>query len=153
MVFNSSSAHLLCPLPCPASPRSTCTSPRSPRFVASYASSTQIPSISLPSSSSSSHYEILGLSTTATCQEIKTAYRKLARVCHPDVVATDLKDTSATEFMKIYTAYSTLSDPGKRANYDQTRQWQRPIQYASPYRRASSFNGSSRRTWETDQCW
>ncbi|KAB2057720.1 hypothetical protein ERO13_A11G174800v2 [Gossypium hirsutum] len=94
-------------------------------------------------------YEVLGISVGASNQEIKAAYRRLARVCHPDVVTIDRKDSSADEFMKIHAAYSTLSDPEKRAVYDSKLIWrcQRPLTSAS---RFSSFTG---RSWETDQCW
>ncbi|CAN0838738.1 Chaperone protein dnaJ 11, chloroplastic [Linum grandiflorum] len=51
---------------------------------------------------SSSIYEILGIQRGATSQEIKSAYRKLARTCHPDVVAIDRKDNSDDEFMRIH---------------------------------------------------
>ncbi|WCJ32634.1 Chaperone DnaJ-domain superfamily protein [Euphorbia peplus] len=92
-------------------------------------------------------YDILGISTAASYQEIKSAYRQLARTCHPDVASCDRKDTSAGEFMKIHEAYSTLSDPHKRAVYDSklfTRN--RPL--------TVTFSGySSGRSWETDQCW
>ncbi|KAF4371830.1 hypothetical protein G4B88_016893 [Cannabis sativa] len=96
----------------------------------------------------SSLYEILGIPTAATCQEIKAAYRRLARVCHPDVATIDRKDSSADEFMKIHAAYSTLSDPTKRAAYDR-----RFLRRPSPLTMASGFSGYSRRNWETDQCW
>lgn len=95
---------------------------------------------------SASLYETLGLSDRATCQEIKSAYRRLARACHPDVVASDKKDKSASEFMKIHAAYSTLSDPDKRADYDR-----RILRSRKPY--ASAFTVGSPRKWETDQCW
>ncbi|PQQ03261.1 chaperone protein dnaJ 11 chloroplastic [Prunus yedoensis var. nudiflora] len=94
-------------------------------------------------------YEILGIPAVATCQEIKSAYRRLARVCHPDVAASEGKDTSADRFMKIYAAYSTLSDPEKRADYD--RKFMRRIR---PLSTASGYSGYyTRRNWETDQCW
>ncbi|TQD97310.1 hypothetical protein C1H46_017068 [Malus baccata] len=94
-------------------------------------------------------YEILGIPAVATCQEIKSAYRRLARVCHPDVAAIEAKDTSADEFMKIHAAYSTLSDPDKRADYD--RQFMRR---SRPLSSASGYSGYyTRRNWETDQCW
>ncbi|KAE8709498.1 Chaperone protein dnaJ 11 [Hibiscus syriacus] len=63
-------------------------------------------------------YQVLGIPIGASNQEIKSAYRRLARVCHPDVAAIDRKDSSADEFMEIHAAYSTLSDPEKRAVYD-----------------------------------
>ncbi|XP_057959142.1 chaperone protein dnaJ 11, chloroplastic [Malania oleifera] len=109
-------------------------------------------------SSCSSLYEILGLPMGATGQEIKAAYRRLARICHPDVAAVGRKDSSANEFLKIHTAYSTLSDPEKRADYDRELFRQhRPFGSfagisASPVT-VSSFSGYPRRNWETDQCW
>jgi hypothetical protein len=98
--------------------------------------------------SPSSLYEILGISAGASVQEIKSAYRRLARVCHPDVAAIDRKNSSADDFMKIHSAYSTLSDPEKRANYDRSlfRRQQRPLS-------TMMSSGYSSRKWETDQCW
>ncbi|XP_062082051.1 chaperone protein dnaJ 11, chloroplastic-like [Humulus lupulus] len=108
--------------------------------------------------STTSLYEVLGLSIGANGHEIKAAYRKLARVCHPDVVAFEQKEISANEFMKIHAAYSTLSDPHKRANYDKDlfNRSRRPFAYsASPAAAASAMSSSrfSSRSWETDQCW
>ncbi|KAL5716336.1 hypothetical protein ACHQM5_018047 [Ranunculus cassubicifolius] len=112
------------------------------------------------SSSSSSLYELLGIEMGASCQEIKTAYRKLARVLHPDVAAIDLKDSSADNFMKIHAAYSTLSDPQKRADYDRNlfvgrrRTSSSSSYYATATTSSSASSGYSRRgNWETDQCW
>ncbi|XP_020242577.1 chaperone protein dnaJ 11, chloroplastic-like [Asparagus officinalis] len=65
---------------------------------------------------SPSLYGVLGLSIGANGNEIKAAYRKLARVCHPDVCKNS--PSSADEFIRIHAAYSTLSDPCKRADYD-----------------------------------
>jgi curved DNA-binding protein len=62
------------------------------------------------------YYEILGVSRTATEDEIKKAFRKLARVHHPDV---NPGDKSAEEqFKRINEAYEVLSDPEKRKKYD-----------------------------------
>ncbi|XP_022775419.1 chaperone protein dnaJ 11, chloroplastic-like [Durio zibethinus] len=94
-------------------------------------------------------YEVLGISVGASSQEIKAAYRRLARVFHPDALAIDRKDSSADEFMKIHAAYSTLSDPEKRAVYDSKLTWRRQ----RPLTSASSFAGYRGRNWETDQCW
>ncbi|XP_021810381.1 chaperone protein dnaJ 11, chloroplastic-like [Prunus avium] len=113
-------------------------------------------------SSTSTLYEVLGLTMGASGHEIKAAYRRLARSCHPDVVAMNQKQTSANEFMKIHAAYATLSDPDKRAEYDRDLymcpQPFRSSSYssASMAAAASAMAGSSRRTyrnWETDQCW
>ncbi|HHY04995.1 MAG TPA: molecular chaperone DnaJ [Thermoanaerobacterales bacterium] len=63
------------------------------------------------------YYEVLGVDKNATEQEIKKAYRRLARKYHPDV---NKDDENATEkFKEINEAYEVLKDPDKRAQYDQ----------------------------------
>ncbi|CAK9148292.1 unnamed protein product [Ilex paraguariensis] len=110
-----------------------------------------------------SPYEVLGIQMSATGQEIKAAYRRLARVVHPDVASSTQKDKSADEFMKIQKAYATLSDPKKRADCDRTL-FRRRMRMSSPLSRSaystsviaspgSGFSGYTRRNWETDQCW
>src|SRR5438046_6609091 len=63
------------------------------------------------------YYETLGVPKTATEDEIRTAFRKLARKHHPDVA----KDKKAAEekFKEINEAYEVLSDSEKRKKYDQ----------------------------------
>ena len=65
------------------------------------------------------YYDILGVSKTATADELKKAYRKLAIQNHPDKHP-DEKDKYEKKFKEINEAYSVLSDPNKRAMYDQT---------------------------------
>jgi molecular chaperone DnaJ len=61
-------------------------------------------------------YEVLGISRNATADEIKRAYRELARESHPD---SNRGDTAAEErFKEISTAYETLRDPERRRRYD-----------------------------------
>lgn len=62
-------------------------------------------------------YEVLGVSRSASADEIKSAYRKLARKYHPDVNPNDAE--AEEKFKEIGQAYSVLSDPEKRARYDQ----------------------------------
>ncbi|XP_022769185.1 chaperone protein dnaJ 11, chloroplastic-like [Durio zibethinus] len=111
--------------------------------------------------SPSSLYEVLGIQMDATCQEIKAAYRRLARVLHPDVSANGQNNATASlDFIKVHEAYSTLSDPEKRADYDRTLLFRLRRSFSmseSASSMASSmssgFSGYTRRTWETDQCW
>ena len=68
------------------------------------------------------YYEVLGVAKTASADEIKSAYRKLALKWHPDrwVNGTDAeKKTAEDNFKEAAEAYSVLSDPDKRAKYDQ----------------------------------
>ncbi|CAD5996681.1 molecular chaperone DnaJ [Agreia sp. COWG] len=61
------------------------------------------------------HYDVLGVDKSATPEEIKKAYRRLARELHPDVnSAPDAED----KFKAVTHAYDVLSDPGQRRDYD-----------------------------------
>ena len=102
------------------------------------------------------YYSILGIQGTADTEEIKKAFRKLARTCHPDVAGDDPR--SASRFAAIREAYETLADPERRAKYDQRNQQIQDRRNKSHIRREwrppggwdgfSSHNkaGSSRRT-------
>jgi curved DNA-binding protein len=69
------------------------------------------------------YYAILGVSKTASQEEIKQAFRKLARKYHPDVNP-DNKQAEA-RFKEINEAYEVVSDPDKRKKYDQFGQYWR----------------------------
>ena len=61
------------------------------------------------------YYEVLGLARTAGADEIKSAYRRLAKQLHPDVN----KETGTEDrFKEVSEAYAVLSDEQKRAAYD-----------------------------------
>jgi curved DNA-binding protein len=69
------------------------------------------------------YYKTLGVPRTATQAEIKKAFRKLARESHPDKHAGD--KSAERRFKEINEANAVLSDPGKRAKYDQFgRDWE-----------------------------
>jgi Ca-activated chloride channel family protein len=65
------------------------------------------------------YYAILGLSKTTTAQEIKKAYRRLARRYHPD---TGADEEDAARFREIQEAYDVLGDPEQREAYDRWRE-------------------------------
>jgi curved DNA-binding protein len=71
------------------------------------------------------YYATLGVSKTATPEEIKLAYRKIARKCHPDLNPGD--KTAEAKFKDLNEANEVLSDPDKREKYDRFGQhWDRP---------------------------
>ncbi|MBN2210460.1 MAG: DnaJ domain-containing protein [Sedimentisphaerales bacterium] len=62
------------------------------------------------------YYDVLGVSRTASPEEIKKAYRRLARKYHPDVTGNDA--TAAEKFKEVQEAYDVVGDPEKRRTYD-----------------------------------
>lgn len=64
------------------------------------------------------YYEVLGVSKTASEEEIKKAFRKMARKHHPDVNRDNAKESEA-KFKEANEAYEILSNPERRAQYDQ----------------------------------
>ena len=63
------------------------------------------------------YYEVLGVDKGASDDEIKSAFRKAAKSCHPDLHPND-SDAEA-RFKEVNEAYEVLSDKQKRAKYDQ----------------------------------
>lgn len=105
----------------------------------------------------SSFYDVLGLRPGASAREIKAAYRRLALAVHPDAAAphpASSSSSAAEDFIRVHAAYSTLSDPDKRADYDRRLLLSAAGRRAAALGRSPSFPAHrSRRTWETDQCW
>lgn len=62
------------------------------------------------------YYEVLGVPKTASADEIKSAFRKLAKKYHPDV---SKEENAAEKFKEAQEAYAVLSDENKRKQYDQ----------------------------------
>jgi len=80
-----------------------------------------------------SYYKILGVSRAATTEELRRAYRILARRYHPDV---NPGRTSEEKFRRIAEAYDVLSDPIKRQQYDETLERGAAQQFFSTFDRA-----------------
>ena len=65
------------------------------------------------------YYETLGVDRTASEDELKKAYRKMARQHHPDLQTGEAQKKSSEEkFKEVNEAYETLSDQDKRKRYD-----------------------------------
>ena len=67
------------------------------------------------------YYNILGILPAATQKEIKSAFRRLAKQCHPDKVEKSCKKAAETKFKQIAEAYYILNDPVRRCEYDFSR--------------------------------
>jgi curved DNA-binding protein len=88
------------------------------------------------------YYETLGVKRDATEDEIKKAYRKLARLHHPDVNPND--KTAEEQFKKIGEAYEVLSDKEKRAKYDRFGEnWKTGQQFTPPPEWGATPGGGS----------
>lgn len=94
------------------------------------------------------YYEILGVQPDASTQEIKKAFRQIARECHPDVTGDD--PVAAERFKAARKAYETLVDPVTRSRYDrrgQRRQFARGSFFDAFYRQtgeAAAETGAQR---------
>lgn len=62
------------------------------------------------------HYDVLGVSSTASADEIRVSYRGRARLVHPDRAGSSADDTEL--MAQVNEAYRVLCDPGRRADYD-----------------------------------
>jgi curved DNA-binding protein len=90
------------------------------------------------------YYEVLGITKKASADEIKKAHRKLVRQFHPDV---NKNNKGAEEkFKEVQEAYDVLSDPTKRANYDQFGHAGVGTDPGDPFRRAQAAGRTGART-------
>ena len=79
------------------------------------------------------YYEVLGVPRTATAEEIKRAYRQLARKHHPDLKPAAERAAAAERFKEINEANEVLSDPDKRVKYDALGQnWKSGMDFTPP---------------------
>ena len=93
------------------------------------------------------YYKILGISKTASDEDIKKAYRKLARKLHPDLNPNDKEANK--KFQQINEANEVLSDPEKRKKYDQYGEnWENAEQFEKAGRQDGSAGSRQRRPQE-----
>ncbi|KAH7431668.1 hypothetical protein KP509_08G059900 [Ceratopteris richardii] len=111
-------------------------------------------------------YEVLGLPSEASEEEIRNSYRKLALKFHPDRVAPEKRDECTQLFCEIRAAYEILADCRARSGYDASqnlvgfRTVLRPTS-SMPTKPQGNRNAHVPQTswtrygprWETDQCW
>jgi curved DNA-binding protein CbpA len=72
------------------------------------------------------YYSILGVSSAASQKEIKSAFRRLAKQCHPDKVDESCKKAAEIKFKQIAEAYYVLNNPARRCEYDLSRKRIKP---------------------------
>ncbi|MCG2678956.1 MAG: J domain-containing protein [Kiritimatiellae bacterium] len=81
------------------------------------------------------HYQILGISRTASQREIKQTFRILAKQWHPDV---NKSSHAADTFRRVYEAFAILSDPNKRQMYDDLTRHAPQVEVVQPQPAPSS---------------
>ncbi len=95
------------------------------------------------------YYKVLGLDKNATPEDIKKAYRKLARKLHPDLNPNDKE--AHKKFQQVNEANEVLSDPEKRKKYDQYgKDWQHAEQFEQARQSQQRAHGFGKETFSGD---
>ena len=95
------------------------------------------------------YYKVLGIDKNATQEDIKKAYRKLARKLHPDLNPNDKE--AHKKFQQVNEANEVLSDPEKRKKYDQHgKDWQHAEQFEQARQSRQQQQGFGRETFSGD---
>ena len=95
------------------------------------------------------YYKVLGVDKNATPEDIKKAYRKLARKLHPDLNPNDKE--AHKKFQQLNEANEVLSDPEKRKKYDQYgKDWQQAEQFENARQSQQRSQGFRRETFSGD---
>ncbi len=94
------------------------------------------------------YYKVLGISKTATEDEIKKAYRKMARKFHPDLNPND--PSAQKKFQEINEANTVLTDPEKRKKYDQYGKDWKHADHFEQAKRSRASSGGSRQNYASD---
>ncbi len=95
------------------------------------------------------YYRILGLSRAASPDDIKKAFRRLARQYHPDLHSGAAKSEMERKFKELNEAYEVLSDPEKRKQYDQrssSTAWSRSETHTKSRAKSDDFGFAGRQT-------
>ncbi|MBU6480837.1 MAG: J domain-containing protein [Nitrospirae bacterium] len=93
------------------------------------------------------YYQILGLPKSASADDIKKAYRRLARQVHPDLHSGSKKSEMEKKFKELNAAHEVLSDPDKRKKYDQYgANWEQAEAYEQARRQAGARGESGQET-------
>ncbi len=78
-------------------------------------------------SKSPNYYRILGVTPVASEDEIRRAYRGLAKHYHPDTMPPEKRDWAREQMARINAAYQVLHNPQRRAEYDRQRGYDKPL--------------------------
>src|SRR5215216_7858697 len=95
------------------------------------------------------YYKILGIAKNASEEEIKKAYRKLARKMHPDLNPNDKE--AHKKFQQINEANEVLSDPEKRKKYDQYgKDWQHAEEFEKARQQRGRYTNTGTESFQGD---